>query len=218
MLMKVRTIAAGAMAWALAFAVMPAQEREDRTLLSHDEMRAIGNEASGERAMHTLMELVPYPRVRPASEYQGPFRESEVMARKAKEYGFTNVRIESFPSGPQWQPSVGELWMTTPVSRKLYDVHDVALALGQGTPTGDISGELIDVAAGRAADLEGKDLNGKVLLSSSGLGPFTQAAARGAVGIIGYTALRPNDYPDQIPDTRFTPPQGIDRPTFGWAV
>lgn len=216
--MKVRTIAAGAMAWALAFAVMPAQEREDRTLLSHDEMRAIVNEASGERAMHTLMELVPYTRVRPASEYQGPFRESEVMARKAKEYGFTNVRIESFPSGPQWQPSVGELWMTTPVSRKLYDIHDVALALGQGTPTGDITGELIDVGAGRAADLAGKDLNGKVLLSSSGLGAFAQAAAQGAVGIIGYTALRPNDYPDQIPDTRFNPPQGIDRPTFGWAV
>ncbi len=197
---------------------MPAQEREDRTFLSHDQMRSIINEASGERAMHTIMELVPYQRVRPASEYKGSFRESEVMARLAKEFGYTNVRIESFPSGPQWQPSVGELWTTTPTSRKLYDIHDVALALGQGTPTGDVSGELVDVGAGRAADLEGKDLTGKVLLSSSGLGPFAQAATKGAVGIIGYTALRPNDFTDQIPDTRFTPPQGITTPTFGWAV
>ncbi len=115
---------------------MPAQEREDRTFLSHDQMRSIINEASGERAMHTIMEMVPYQRVRPASEYKGSFRESEVMARLAKEFGYTNVRIESFPSGPQWQPSVGELWTTTPTSRKLYDIHDVALALGQGTPTG----------------------------------------------------------------------------------
>jgi hypothetical protein len=197
---------------------MPAQEREDRTLLTNEQMRAIVNEASGERAMHHVLELVPYQRVRPASEYQGPFRESEVMARLAKEYGYTNVRVETFPSGPQWQPSVGELWMTTPVSRKLYDIHDVALSLGQGTPTGDVSGELIDVGAGRGADLEGKDLSGKVLLSSGGLGAFAQAAAKGAVGIIGYTALRPHDYPDQIPDTRFSPPQGIDTPTFGWAV
>ena len=216
--MKVRNLIACAAACLLGAVGAPAQEREDRTLLSHDQMRSIINEASGERAMHTLLELVPYQRVRPASEYKGAFRESQVMARLAEEYGFTNVRIESFPSGPQWQPSVGELWTTTPVSRKLYDIHDVALALGQGTPTGDVSGELIDVGAGRAADLEGKDLAGKVLLSSSGLGPFAQAATKGAVGIIGYTALRPNDFPDQIPDTRFSPPQGVTTPTFGWAV
>ena len=45
-----------------------------------------------------MLELVPYQRVRPASEYKGAFRESEVMARLAKEYGYTNVRIESFPA------------------------------------------------------------------------------------------------------------------------
>ena len=67
----VRGIAAAA-ACVLAVVVMPAQEREDRTLLSHDQMRAIINEASGERAMHTLLEMVPYTRVRPASEYKGP--------------------------------------------------------------------------------------------------------------------------------------------------
>jgi len=216
--MRVRKVVVCAATCVLTAAVIPAQEREDRTLLSNAQMRSIVNEASGERAMHHMLELVPYQRVRPASEYQGAFRESEVMARFAKEYGFTNVRVETFPSGPQWQPSVGELWMTTPVSRKIYDIHDVALALGQGTPTGDVSGELIDVGAGRAQDLEGKDLTGKVLLSSSGLGAFAQAAAKGAVGIIGYTALRPNEYPDQIPDTRFNPPQGITTPTFGWAV
>ena len=35
-------------------------------------MRAIINEASGERAMHHVLELVPYPRIRPTSEYTGP--------------------------------------------------------------------------------------------------------------------------------------------------
>jgi hypothetical protein len=123
-------------------AVVPAQEKEDRTLLSHEQMNAIINEASGERALHHVLELVPYQRVRPAAEYQAHFRESEVMVRFAKDYGFSNVAIETFPSQtPLWQPSVGELWITAPVERKLYDIHDIALALGEGTPTGDISGD-----------------------------------------------------------------------------
>ena len=217
--MRVRTIGLCAAACVLATAMIPAQEREDRTLLTSEEMRAIINEASGERALHHVLELVPYQRVRPVSEYQGPLRESEVMARFAKEYGYSNVRIETFPQAGQiYQATVGELWMTAPESRKLYDIHDVALALGQGTPTGDVTGELVDVGAGRPQDLEGKDLSGKVILSSGGLGAFAQAAGRGAVGVIGYTALRPNEYPDQIPDTRFAPPAGVASPTFGWAV
>ena len=65
-----------------------AQEKEDRTLLTWDQMRAIIMEASGERAMHHVLEFVPYQRVRPASEYTtGPFRESRMTAELAKEYG-----------------------------------------------------------------------------------------------------------------------------------
>jgi hypothetical protein len=217
--MTSRRIALVAAACLLGAAAIPAQEREDRTLLSGEQMRAIINEASGERAMHHLLELVPYQRVRPVSEYAGHLRETQVMARLAKEYGYSNVTIETFPQAGQiYQASVGELWMTTPESRKLYDIHDVALALGQGTPTGDLTGELVDVGAGRAADLEGKELAGKVILSSGGLGIFTQAQQRGAIGVIGYAALRPNEFPDQIPDTRFTAPAGATGPTFGWAV
>ena len=77
-----------------------AQEREDRTLLSQEQMNAIINEASGERAMHHVLELVPYQFVRPPSEYQGHFRESEAMAELAKEYGFSNVAIEDVPDRP----------------------------------------------------------------------------------------------------------------------
>ncbi len=222
--MRFRRLSAVAAACLVAVAIVPAQEREDRTLLSAGQMRAIVNEASGERAMHHVLELVPYQRVRPASEYQGNLRESEVMARFAKEYGYSNVRIETFPSGPVWQPSVGELWMTAtdPAgaadTRKLYDIHDIALALGEGTPTGDVSGELVDAGACRAQDYEGKDLSGKVVLCSSGTATFAAAAQKGAVGVLGYTALRPTEYSNQIPETRFTPPAGAATPAFGWAL
>ena len=87
--------------------ILVGQEREDRTLLSQQQMTAIINEVSGERAMHHVLELVPYQFVRPPAEYQGHFRESEVMAKFAKEYGFSNVAIEDYPTGQTHQPVVG---------------------------------------------------------------------------------------------------------------
>jgi aminopeptidase YwaD len=198
--------------WSLA-----AQEAEDRTLLSWAEMRAIINEASGERAMHHVLELVPYPRVRPLSEYQGHFRESEVMARFAREYGLSEVAIESFPS-PQrlWQPTQGELWMLEPQVRKLYDIYDVAVSLAANSPTGEVTAELVDVGAGRPQDFERADVAGKFVLASGGTGGqvYQLAVQRGAVGVIGYSSLRPDDYPDQIPSSSV--PANATAP--GWAV
>ena len=68
-------------------------------------------------------------------QYQGTFRESEVMARFAKEYGYANVEIETFPTqGRNWFTSQAELWMVEPESRKLYDVYDVAIAIAGKSP------------------------------------------------------------------------------------
>src|SRR4029078_11803138 len=111
-------------------ALLGAQEREDRTLLTQAQMTAIINEVSGERAQHHVLELVPYQRVRPASEYNGPYRESRVMMDFAKEYGFSNIAIETYGTPTNgWQPSEGELWMTTPKNVKLFDIHDLVLSL-----------------------------------------------------------------------------------------
>lgn len=198
-----------------------AQEREDRTLLSQEQMTAIINEVSGERAMHTLLELVPYQRVRNPDEYNGHFRESDVMMKLAKEYGFDNITIESFASGQAWQPTQGELWMTTPKAVKLYDVHDVALSLASLNANGDATGELVDIGAGRPADFEGKDLTGKFVLSAQAVSGLSQlyanATQRGAVGVIGISAIGPQralDYPDQIVSTSVTAREG----TSAWNV
>jgi aminopeptidase YwaD len=194
---------------ALALAgVAAAQEREDRTLLTPEQMNAIINEASGERAMHHVLQLVPYQFVRPAAEYQGHFRESEVMAKLAKEYGFTNVAIEDFPTGQTWQPTVGELWITTPRMEKIYDLQDIPESIASTNANADISGELISVGQGTAPDFEGKDVKGKFVLSlaPSGLaGVYNRAVAAGAIGALGISAIgagdRAVDYPDQIVST-----------------
>src|SRR5471030_1358401 len=195
-----------------------AQEREDRTLLNHEQMRAIVSEASGERAMHHVLELVPYPRIRPVSEYQGHFRESEVMAGFAKEYGFSTVEIESFPS-PQrsWAPTLGELWMITPTEqKKLYDIHDVAVSVASNSKNGDETGELVDVGLGtRAEDYAGKDLKGKVAIGGGGVAQiFAMASQRGAIGAVGYSTLYPDRGVDVIPSSSIM----ANAQGFGWAV
>ncbi len=199
------------------------QEREDRTLLNWTQMRAIINEASGERALHHLLEMVPYPRVRAKAEYEGTFRESEVMARFAKEYGFANVEIESFPTqGRSWFASQAELWMVQPESRKLYDVNDVAISIAGNSETGDVTAELVDVGfGGRAEDYAGKDVKGKIVLGSAGSNVLQRMAVfeRDAAGIITYNSLRPGSDVDMILSQGISAnaPQG-KKPGFGWVI
>ena len=55
--------------------------------------------------------------------------------------------------------------MTTPRAVKLFDIHDIALSLASLNANGDVTGELVDVGAGRAQDFEGKDVTGKFVLA-----------------------------------------------------
>jgi hypothetical protein len=206
---------------ACAAAILTGQEKEDRTLLSQQQMTSIINEVSGERAMHHVLELVPYQFVRPPAEYQGHFRESEVMAKFAKEYGFSNVAIEDYPTGQTYQPVVGELWTTTPKSVKIYDIHDIPESLASTNSNGDISGQLISVGQGTAKDFEGKNLKGKFVLSTAPSGlrdVYTLAAAAGAVGVVGISAIgagdRSTDYANAIVWTTVNAQPG----TAAWAV
>jgi len=222
--MKHRTFFAGAIF--LQFFLLQsacAQEREDRTLLSWNQMRAIINEASGERAMHHVLELVPYPRVRPTSEYRSDFRETEVMVKFAKEYGYSSVEVESFPQqNPLWQPTQGELWMIEPEVRKLYDIYDVAVSLAANSESGQVTAEVVDVGiGGRAEDYANKDVSGKIVLGSAGTNALQRLGVfdRGAVGVLSYNSLRPDSYPDEISSQSVSAnaPEG-KKAGFGWSI
>ena len=201
-----------------------AQEREDRTLLNWDQMRAIINEASGERGLHHVLELAPYPRVRSRAEYESHFRESEVMARFAKQYGFSNVEIESFGDFQRiWHAHEAQLWEVQPQLRKIYDVHDVAISIASGSESGDVTAELVDVGTGaRAEDYAGKDVKGKIVLGSARAGTLRSLAVsgRGAVGVISYAVLYPEGYSDigMSQSVGFASAGGSKTAVFGWAV
>jgi aminopeptidase YwaD len=210
---------------ALLAAAAPArgQEREDRVLLSWEQMRAIINEVSGERAQQTVLEMVPYPRVRPKAEYEGTFRESEVMARLAREYGFSQVEIEKFPTTqPLWQATQAELWIVKPENRKVYDFRDVAVSIASGSETGDVTAELVDVGyGGRPEDFAGKDVKGKIVLGSASSSQLQRLAVfeRGAAGVVSANPIHPETDIDQIGSQNVsgTAPQGRTA-GFGWSV
>ncbi len=208
----------------LSIAFACAQEREDRTLLNWDQMRAIINEVSGERGLDHVLELVPYPRVRSQAEYESHFRESEVMARFAKEYGYSNVEIESFPGGQRiWHAHEAQLWEVKPQLRKIYDVHDVAIAIASGSESGNVTAELVDVGGGaRAEDYAGKDVKGKIVLGSARAGVLRSLAVsgRGAVGVVSYAVMYPEGYSDigMSQFVGFGSAGGSKQPVFGWAV
>jgi aminopeptidase YwaD len=200
-----------------------AQEREDRTLLSHTQMRAIINEASGERAVHATLEMVPYPRVRERAEYTTHFRETAIIAKLAKEYGFSNVAIESTAEGePTWHASQAQLWLMEPAQEKLYDVNDVLVSVASGSESGTITAALVDVGSGgRSEDYAGKDVAGKIVLGYASTSQLQRLAVfeRGAVGVVSYNALRADDSPDQLMAQGISAmaPEG-KKPGFGWSV
>ena len=103
-------VPAGIFCLACAAGILIGQEKEDRTLLSQQQMTAIINEVSGERALHHVLDLVPYQFVRPPSEYQGHFRESEVMAKFAGNTASTAMLLSKIilltRPGP-WSASCG---------------------------------------------------------------------------------------------------------------
>ena len=173
-----------------------AQEKEDRTLLTWEQMRAIIMEASGERAMHHVLEFVPYQRVRPSVRiHDRPVPRERVTARVREGVRVLDRRDREVPRRPLWQPTKGQLWVSEKLGpRKLYDIYDTPVALGGNTPTGDVSGELVDVGnGGRAEDYAGKDVKGKVVLGSAALNALQRLAVfeRGAVGVLSWNSMRP---------------------------
>src|SRR6185503_19149416 len=153
-------------------------------------------------------------------DYGKPYRETQVIVDFAKKYGFKNIAIETFGAANQmaWQPTQGELWMTAPQSRKLFDIQDLALSLASLNANGDFSGALVDVGMGRAADFEGKDVKGKFVLSAgSTSSTYQQAVQRGAIGVLGISAIgfqRSQDFPNQNVSSSVTAQPG----TVAWSV
>jgi hypothetical protein len=190
-------LAAAALASVLAAAPCPAQPT---TLLPEDTVVGLANTVSGSRALNNLMDIAAYNRDRTAEEFAGTYHESEVLAARATEYGFSDVEILRYPRRPIWDGIRGELWVTSPVLRKIVDFKDIPTALAPGSLTGTYEGEMIWVEdAGNPDAYEQLEVEGKIVLCDSSTGgAFRQATRRGALGVVNLNAPRPHVMPEAI--------------------
>lgn len=219
--MKIRILSIVALL-AASVVGLAGQEAEDRSVVNWADLKAIVNEASGERALHNVSEIVPFSMVRPHSEYEGTFRESVVLSQLAREAGFQNVQIEQFPATPTWFVTQADLWMVQPETQKLYDANSVHISIAGNSESGDITADLVDVGVGaRAENYAGKDVTGKIVLGSASAGVLQRLAVfeRGAAGVLSYNSLRPDSYPDNVLYATISanPPPG--KPVgFAWEI
>jgi hypothetical protein len=182
-----------------------AQLQTDRhTMLPAETMRAIATELSGARAYNNVLDIAAYEHIRPAEEYTTTYRESAVVEKLAKQYGFSDVRITRLPVAyRQWGGQDAELWITEPERRLVSRYLDHPAMLAVGSQTADVTAPLVWVGFGtRDSDYEGRDVRGKVVLTNGTPGPVHDVAVRkyGAAGVITFV----NEYgfgvdrPDQL--------------------
>ena len=118
--------------------------------------------------------------------------------------GLQNITVETAETpSPGWDHTVGTLALIRdgqpdlPVLSK--EKERLALAINSISTNGKIDAPLIDVGRGQAADFEGKDVTGAVVLGNGSLGALFRAAVtqRGAIGVVstqiaGYIADDPD--------------------------
>ena len=86
--------------------------------------------------------------------------------RKAREYGLTDVSlIKQASTTRPWNATFADLWIDGP-SRSGSRARSVGGPPGRLQPSRDVRGELIDIGGRTAAELAGKELTGKVVLTT----------------------------------------------------
>ena len=176
---------------------------DDPPLLDRAEAAAIAAELSGASAKRTVQALSLNHRMRGSDGYRAA---AELIRDRLKDYGLDEAGILSLPadgktfygtqrSRPAWNASFAELWERRLEGGAWRDGERVAswadqpITLAQDSVSGRADAELVDVGAGTsAADYEGKEVRGKLVLASSQPSAVARLAVteRGAAGIVSW--------------------------------
>jgi hypothetical protein len=184
-------------------AAAPVRATEPPPLLPEPVVRALAAEVSGTAAKRNLQDLTLFHRMRGSRGFRAA---AERVRDRAKEYGLSEVEILELPadgkvfygtqrSRPAWDAEFAELWEQREEDGKWVDAERIAswearpIVLAQDSASGEAAAGLVDIGAGTAeADYAGKDVRGKLVLTSSQPGAvYALAVDRfGAAGIVSY--------------------------------
>lgn len=173
--------------------------------LSTEQLKAMASQISGEHAKRNLDQITQYHRMRASEGFNDA---ADFVLKDLKANGYPTATTLSFPAdgktlfGTQksrlaWNVAFAELWELQQQGAdwrpavKMGDWAARPLTLAQDSDSADVTAELIDIGAGtEAGDYAGKDIRGKIVLTSSQPEGVEKRAIveRGAVGILSYAA------------------------------
>lgn len=173
------------------------------TALPLDVLKTILNEVSGQLAFNNEAVMAAHLPPRSEEEYTGFFFEAEFLAKKLKEYGLDDIRLESLEKGVDprkwWAGFEGELWIVKPEAKLLSRLSEDPALVIRGSDTIDCEGELVFIDRRDVLKLKDMDFTGKIILTSEYAAWFPDAFKKGALGVISYSnSIRPLDDPDQV--------------------
>jgi hypothetical protein len=158
-------------------------------------------EVSGQLQVNNIMQMAPYEMNRPESEYLENYRETDFMLNILKQYGFSDVHVEKFDSGPQWDAVRGRLTITGPRKEVIADHDRVAASLARGSQTSNVETELVYVPnGGSKKSYKDIDVKGKIVISEGNVRSIFNAAvnSHGAAGAVSYEVRYPERYPKML--------------------
>ena len=187
----------------LSLSVATSTYADLRDLVDEATLRQIAEETSGEAAKRNLDTITLQHRMRSGEQFAAA---TAYIKTRLEGYGLDKVEILRYPadgktmfgtqkSRPLWDVRSAELWELESVDgetrrvRRLGDWESVPLTLAQDSLSADVTTTLVDVGAGMTeADYEGRDVAGKLVLTSSQPGAVVDIAVgrKGAAGIISY--------------------------------
>ena len=192
----------GALAVCLVASV-PAAAQDRPPLIGEDVAALLSSELSGSAARRTVERLSVHHRMRGSRGYAAA---AEVIRKGLASHRLAGVDTIALPadgkvfygtqrSRPAWNASFAELWEQRRDGARWVDAlrvsswKDDPISLAQDSTSGRADADLVDVGAGvKDADYAGRDVRGKLVLTSSQPGEIAALAVTkyGAAGIVSW--------------------------------
>ena len=187
----------------LLSAVAASAAADLRDLVPEEVLLKIAAETSGAAAKRNLDTITLEHRMRASAQFD---QAADHIVRMLRHYGLDEVDVLEFPAdgetmfGTQksrlaWQVRSAELWEVREDGnriRRLADWDSMPMSLAQDSLSGEVETSLVAIGAGTTdADYDGKDVNGKLVLTSSQPGAVVDRAV-GELGAVGIMSYAPN--------------------------
>ena len=192
-------------------------------------VNTIASELSGERAKKITGQLSQYHRIQASKEF---LTAVEFVQEELKKLRDKNSKIHEYVadgtnryfdwSTPiSWDIEDGELSIIEPIKKKICQYSEVPESICTHSKSVDLTAEIIHIGGGTPEEMEGKEIKGKIVLTSgSPRSMIDELDEHGAIGIIAYPSeQQAQGYLHMIRYVGLWPnAENLDKSTFGFSI